>query len=217
MLTAVSGVAHSRDRRPALDVVVIAASYGGPAALPAVLGGLPADFPAAVLVVQHRTAAIDTVFITTLRRRAVLPVHPADDGRPVISPGVTVLPARHAATVEHGLLRLHPTDGQRTADPLFRSVAAAYGPRVIAAVLTGRLEDGAVGVRAVKRHGGRTLAQDPRTARAGGMPAAALATGCVDLVLPLAHIPHALVALTMAPGGAELFRVPPAPWAQLAA
>jgi two-component system, chemotaxis family, protein-glutamate methylesterase/glutaminase len=110
------------------------------------------------------------------------------------------------------------TRGQRPlGDPLFGSIAAAYGPRVIAGVLTGRLDDGAAGIRAVKRHGGRTLVEDPATARAGAMPAAALATGCVDLVLPLNHIPHALITLAMAPGAADLFRVPPFPWTQIAA
>ena len=49
------------------------------------------------------------------------------------------------------------------------------------------------------------------------MPSAALATGCVDLVMPLNHLPHALITLTMAPGAADLFRVPPSPWATVAA
>jgi two-component system chemotaxis response regulator CheB len=84
-------------------------------------------------------------------------------------------------------------------------------------VLTGRLDDAASGVRALKRHGGRSVVQDPGTAQAPDMPLAALATGCVDLVMPLAHIAPTLVALTMAPGAADLFRVPPPPWANLAA
>jgi two-component system chemotaxis response regulator CheB len=196
---------------------VVAASLGGPAAIAQVLAGLPPDFPAAVLVVQHRTPVTDVSFVEALQWRTALPVHRAEDGHPIATPGVTVLPARHTATAEDGRLRLRQADGARTADPLIMSVAAAYGPRAIAAVLTGRLDDSAAGVRAIKRHGGRTLVQDPGTARAGGMPAAALATGCVDLVLPLPHIAHALVVLTMAPGGADLFRVPPAPWAQFVA
>jgi two-component system chemotaxis response regulator CheB len=84
-------------------------------------------------------------------------------------------------------------------------------------VLTGRLDDAAAGVRALKRRGGRAIVQDPATAQAPEMPLAALATGCADLVMPLAHIAPALIALAMAPGAADLFRVPPAPWANLAA
>jgi two-component system chemotaxis response regulator CheB len=198
-------------------VVVIAASYGGPAALTTVLAGLPADLPAAVLLVQHRTPAIDNTLAETLQRGCALPVHQATDGQAVTQPGVTVLPARHTATVHDGRLRLQPAPSPHSADTLITSIAAVYGPRTIAVVLTGRLDDGAAGIRATKRHGGRTLVEDPATARAPGMPAAALATGCVDLVLPLAHIAHGLVAITMAPGAADLFRVPPAPWAQFAA
>jgi CheB methylesterase len=78
------------------------------------------------------------------------------------------------------------------------------------------LDDTAAGVRDLKRHGGRTIVEDPATALAAGMPSAALATGCVDMVMPLARIPHALIALTTAPGAADLSRVPPAPWANLA-
>ncbi len=80
-----------------------------------------------------------------------------------------------------------------------------------------RLDDGAAGVRALKRRGGRAIAQDPSAARASEMPMAALATGCVDLVMPVPHIAPTLIALTMAPGAADLFRVPASPWANFTA
>ncbi len=198
-------------------MVVVAASLGGPSAVAQVLAGLPADFPAAMVVVQHRTPAADVSFVESLQWRTALPVSLARDGHPIAGPGVAVLPARHTAAVKDAQLWPRPAGSAHTADPLVTSVAHAYGPRAIAAVLTGRLTDGAAGIRAVKGHGGRTMVQDPRTAKAGDMPGAALATGCVDLVLPLGHISHALVALTMAPGAAELFRVPPTPWAEFAA
>jgi two-component system chemotaxis response regulator CheB len=70
---------------------------------------------------------------------------------------------------------------------LIRSVAERYGPRSLCAVLTGRRDDGAAGVRVLKRHGGRTIVQHADTAPADGMPRA-LATGCVDLVMPPRHI-----------------------------
>jgi two-component system, chemotaxis family, protein-glutamate methylesterase/glutaminase len=85
------------------------------------------------------------------------------------------------------------------ADPLFTSVARAYRGRARAVVLTGMGRDGAAGACAVKRGGGRVLAQDPATATAGAMPRAAIATGCVDVVLPLELIAPALIALLMAP------------------
>ena len=114
-------------------------------------------------------------------------------------------------------LRLHPAANFRVADPLITSVAERCAGRALCVVLTGRLDDGAAGVRALKHRGGRAIAQEPGTARAPGMPMAAVATGCVDLVLPLERIPHALIALTMAPGAAALLRVPPPPWATPAA
>lgn len=82
----------------------------------------------------------------------------------------------------------------RPADDVLRALSARLGPRLIAVVLSGKLDDAAAGVRAVKRAGGRVLVQDPGTAIAPGMPTAALATGCVDFVLspppsPLPSLP----------------------------
>lgn len=89
--------------------------------------------------------------------------------------------------------------GRCSADRLFGSLAARAGPRCIAVVLTGRLSDGAAGVCAVKGAGGVVLAQDPVTSASPGMPAAAVATGCVDHVVPLRRIAGALGALTARP------------------
>jgi two-component system chemotaxis response regulator CheB len=97
---------------------------------------------------------------------------------------------------------------------LFASAAAVFGPRMIAGVLSGRLDDGSLGVRHVKGAGGRVLAQDDATSQAFGMPAAAIATGCVDFVLPLAVLADAITALVMAPGAAAMMRVAPPPWAR---
>jgi two-component system chemotaxis response regulator CheB len=75
--------------------------------------------------------------------------------------------------------------------------------------------DGTRGIRPVKRYGGRVLAQDPATARAASMPSNAIATGCVDFVLPPRRLAAALIALTMAPGGASLLAVAAPHWAEL--
>jgi two-component system chemotaxis response regulator CheB len=213
-----SGVAHTGVSGGPFDVVVIAASLGGHAAVRQVLAGLPADFPAAVLVVQHRARVPDDPFVAAVGRRTALPVRVAADGQPITAPGVTIVPARQTAVIDTtGAATLCPHTDFRVADPLIASVAEHFRGRALCVVLTGRLDDAAAGVRTLKRHGGRTIAQEPATAQAPGMPSAALATGCVDLVMPLAHISHTLIALTMAPGAAALFRVPPPPWANLAA
>lgn len=97
--------------------------------------------------------------------------------------------------------------GHRFADPLLVSAARAMGSRLIAVVLSGRLDGGARGVCEVKRLGGRVMVQDPLSADAPSMPNAALATGCVDFVLPPAGLTDALVAMCAAAGASELFRV----------
>jgi two-component system chemotaxis response regulator CheB len=82
-----------------------------------------------------------------------------------------------------------------TADALFASVASSFGARAIAVVLSGYLSDGAEGSRVIKQLGGIVLVQDPATAEAAGMPSAAIATGCVDSVLPLSSMGAALAGL----------------------
>ncbi|NAZ88279.1 chemotaxis protein CheB [Kineococcus indalonis] len=201
--------------RPAFDAVVLAASFGGLEALTAVLGALPAGFPVPVAVVQHRAPESD-LLPALLRARTALPVHAADaqelaDGA-FARPGVHVLPPRPASAGERGGRAPVP----HQADELMGALAQRHGARTCAVVLTGRLDDGARGVRAVKRAGGWVLVQSPASARAPGMPTAAIATGCADLVLPLRALGAALVALSLAPGATGLFARPVQPWADLA-
>ncbi|MCA1656896.1 MAG: chemotaxis protein CheB [Actinobacteria bacterium] len=197
-------------------VVVLVASAGGVGALTTVAAGLPEWFQAPILVVQHRAERAVDLLPKILAARSSLPVGGGVSGP--LQRGITVVPAKATVDIDtSGGLSIRDCPSGRPADQVLTAVAKAFGPRVLAVVLTGRLSDGADGVRSVKRAGGRVLAQDPADAHAPDMPRAALATGCVEHVVPLHMIAPALVAYTMAPGAADLLSVPLAPWAQLGA
>jgi len=200
-------------RRPSFDIVAVAASVGGPAALGTLVAGLPADLPAAVVVVQHRSARYPSFLEEMLRRRTALDVLTAEAGMPLRPGTVHVAPAgRHLLVGPGGALAFSSATPHQYARPaadlFFASAAECFGERAVAVVLTGRHQDGAAGSWAIRATGGRVLAQDPATCEAPEMPTAAIRSGCVDFVLPLERIAPALVALTMAPGANALFRVP---------
>lgn len=193
------------------------ASLGGLQSVSAVLAGLPATFSVPVLVVQHRSHRTGPDMLPpVLQRKTLLPVRSGCAGMALEAGTVTVVPGGCTTTLSSGYrLDLAPSDGIAPGDALLASAAQVAGPRAIGVVLTGTLHDGADGARAIKRSGGRVLVEDPAAARASGMPASAIATGCVDFVLSARRIPLALIALTMAAGAAELLAVPTPAWATL--
>jgi two-component system chemotaxis response regulator CheB len=200
----------------AFDVVVMAASLGGIAALSQVLSALPANFPAALMVVQHLSPTSPSRLVDLLGHRTALAVHWAEYGD-VLHPGVVYLapPNHHMLLSRSGHISLSQSAPVQFARPsanlLFESVARHYRERTIAVVLTGLGRDGAKGVQAIKQQGGRVFVQDQRTSRAFSMPQAALCTGSVDFMLPLQVIAPALIALVMVRGAATLFQVTRAP------
>jgi two-component system chemotaxis response regulator CheB len=201
-------------RSAGFDVVLIAASQGGLKACRSLVEPLPADFPAAVVYAQHRSPSAGTAVVDLLSRWSELDVRAGVDGAALEAGTLTVAPAdaRAAISADRRLTLTPGNPGVELANELFTSAAAAYGPRALAVVLTGRLQDGTRGVRAIKAAGGRVIAQDPDTAEQPSMPWNALATGCVDLVLDLPRIADALVALVTVPGAAELFGVRAGPF-----
>ena len=190
-------------RRPAaFDVVAIASSAGGLAALTETLSELPADLPASILVVQHLDPRHRSLMAEILSRRTELAVKQAEAGD-LIGPGTVYIapPDKHLLVDSGGTLSLTQTElvhfVRPSADLLFESVAAAFRERAIAVVLTGSGSDGAMGVRAIKKMGGTVLAQDQESSEFFAMPSAAIGTGHVDFVLPLSEIPSALVSLVV--------------------
>ncbi|HEY1270249.1 MAG TPA: chemotaxis protein CheB [Candidatus Binatia bacterium] len=198
----------------AFDVVAMTASLGGLKAFEEVLGALPADFPAPIVVLQHVDPASHELLSGILRVRTRLRVECVQDGE-VLLPGTvyTVHPGFYPQVCANLTVSLHPKHLKcRPADSLLESVAQASGRRSIAVVLSGMGSDGARGVCAVKRAGGRVLVQDERSALHFGMPSAAIGTGCVDFVMPPKRIAAALVALVMVEGAAEYFKVAIPAW-----
>jgi two-component system chemotaxis response regulator CheB len=185
-----------------IDVVVIAASTGGPKALSVFCAALPAEFPVPVILVQHNSSGFDKGFVQWLGGYTPLDVRLAQAGEMPEKGRLYVAPTdRHLRVGEEGLLFDDgaPEHNQKpAADVLFRSAADRYGGAVISVVLTGMGADGAEGTRRVKQAGGITIAQDEESSLIYGMPKAAVDTGCVDMELPLDRIPGRLVTLTRA-------------------
>jgi two-component system chemotaxis response regulator CheB len=189
------------------DVIVIGTSAGGIEALREVAAGLPADLPASVFIVIHVPPRSPGLLPKILSRHGPLPARHAEDGEAIRHGRIYVAPAGHHMILDDGVIRL--VAGARenlhrpAIDPLFRSAALSYGRRVIGVVLTGALDDGTAGLRAVKRCGGVAVVQDPADALYPSMPLSAMRNVRVDHCLALAEIPGLLDRLTREtiPGG----------------
>lgn len=170
-----------------------------------ILGGLPPHLPAAVLVVVHIPSRSLGLLATVASAASALPVHQAQDGMR-IEPGniYIAIPDHHLIVAgDHIKLGRGPRENlaRPAIDPLFRSAAAAYGPRVIGVVLSGLLNDGAAGLEAIKRCGGVALVQDPADAIADEMPLSAMQATVVDLAIPSARIGDVLSDLASQAAG----------------
>jgi two-component system, chemotaxis family, protein-glutamate methylesterase/glutaminase len=182
------------------EIVALAASAGGLRALTDVLATLPADFRAALVVVQHLDPRHRSLMAEILSRRTALRVQEAREGD-TLQPGVAYIapPNRHLLVNPDATLSLSQTElvhfVRPSADLLFESVAASYRERAIAVVLSGTGRDGAMGVRAINKMGGTVIVQDQKTSEFSGMPEAAQQTGIADFILPLAEIAPALQTL----------------------
>lgn len=189
----------------AFDVVALAASAGGLTAISKVMAGLPANFPASIVVVQHLDPRHRSLMADILSRRTSLRVKQAEEGDRLTTGTVYIAPPdRHLLVNPDETLSLSQSELvhflRPSADLLFESVAASFKDRVIAVVLTGTGSDGAMGVKAIKKMGGTVIVQDEKTAEFFGMPGAAIQTGQTDFILPLDEIASALVRLVIIQG-----------------
>jgi two-component system chemotaxis response regulator CheB len=191
--------------RPPTTVVAIGASAGGVEALTQLVARLPADLSAAVLVVLHLAPRTPSVLPRILARHAVVPVLRAEDHLHLQPGTVTVaVPDRHLLVSGHEVRVVEgPSEnGHRPAiDVLFRSVARWWDGRSVGVVLTGALDDGSSGLRAIADAGGLCLVQDPQEAAVSSMPAHALAAVPEAEVRSLEGIAERLTALGPRGGG----------------
>jgi two-component system chemotaxis response regulator CheB len=182
------------------DIIVVGASADGLQMLRMLLAALPSNLPAAIFVVLHTGPTGGTVLPEILSRVGTLPAAPAVDGEPIL-PGRVYLPQPDThLMVKNGFVRV--TRGPRenrfrpAIDPLFRTAAAAYGPRVVGVVLSGLLDDGAYGLRQIVDGGGAAFVQDLHEATYPDMPRAALRQVPEAIPLRVHQIAERLVRLS---------------------
>lgn len=173
-----------------VDIVGIAASTGGPAALFRLLEALPRTAATPFLVVQHIADGFTAGLVSWLGSGTRLPVKIAEDGEPLVGGTIYVAAEqRHLEVTRQGAIALTgmpPVGGFRpSATVLFRSIGAVYGARAAAVVLTGMGRDGFDGVVAIRDAGGHVLAQDEATSVVFGMPGVVVADGLADVVGPV--------------------------------
>ena len=171
------------------DTIVVGASSGGVEALQRLVGGLPADLPAAVFVVVHLPKEAPSVLARILDRAGPLEARNPEDGEKVREGCIYVARPDLHLLIEDGRVRLShgPKENRHrpAVDTLFRTAAVARGSRVVGVVLTGAMDDGTAGLLAVKRRGGVAVVQDPDEALFSSMPGSALRFVDVDHCLPL--------------------------------
>jgi two-component system chemotaxis response regulator CheB len=181
------------------DIVVIGASAGGVEALGEIVPLLPGNLAAAIFVVLHIPPSGTSVLPAILTRRGDLPASHAVDQESVRHGHIYIAPPDHHLFLQSDCVRVirgPKENGYRPAiDPLFRSAARSFGPRVVGVVLSGVLDDGTAGLAVIKQAGGRTLVQDPDDALYPNMPATAIEYVGPARVLPARELAQAIVEL----------------------
>ncbi len=190
------------DARP-IHTAVIGASAGGVEALRNLVAALPPDYAGALLVVLHVAPAGTSVLPQILSRAGDLPASHAEDGEPIEAGRIYVAPPDRHLLVADGHLSLDRgprVHGYRPAiDSLFRTAAEAWGRNVVGVVLSGVLDDGTAGLRAIKRRGGLAFVQDPEEALYGAMPRSAIECVEPDLIASASKLGRAIAEIASTP------------------
>jgi len=181
------------------DIVVIGGSAGSIEVLQTIVHSVPADFPASVFVVAHVPSDSPTMLPTLLSKIGPLQATHPLSGERIRRRHIYVARPDHHLTIEDGNVRVlrGPRENRHrpAIDPLFRTAAREYGPRVIGVVLSGLQDDGSAGLYAVKQRGGVTIVQDPNEAMWKDMPRRAIEYVDPHYILPSCDIGPTLVQL----------------------
>ncbi len=190
-----------RIRRTLCTIVGVGASAGGLEACSEMLNHLPPEPGLALVLVQHLDPRHSSSLVELLSRTTRMPVLAAQNGMVVEADHVYVIPPNASLTTVDGTLHLvpRPVGHQMPIDVFFRSLAEAEGSNAIGVILSGTASDGTLGLQAIKAEGGITFSQDEKSAKYDGMPRSAIATGCVEFVLPPRGIADELVRLCRHP------------------
>ncbi|MFH0730178.1 MAG: chemotaxis-specific protein-glutamate methyltransferase CheB [Pseudomonadota bacterium] len=181
-------------------VIAIAASTGGPQALHTILSRLPADLPVPIIIAQHIADGFTTGMVEWLNGGTSLSVCELHHGDRLVSGTVYVNPAEFSVVCirREGVLLKRREDGDRyhpSCNALLSGVATAYRDRAVGVILSGMGNDGVDGMAAIRAGGGITIAQDARSSVVYGMNRLAVEGGHIDSVMPLNHIPAAIMQL----------------------
>ena len=192
---------RSRLSGAGLELVAIATSTGGPQALQAILAQLPASFPLPIVISQHMTTGFSKGMTDWLDGNARLKVREAEHGDALRAGTVYINPPEFSMRItDQAVVHLEAPDPNLIYHPscdfMLTSVAAAYGDRVVAAILTGMGSDGVAGMRAIKARGGLTLAEDEASSVVFGMNRLAVEAQCIDKVMSLSALTAELLRLT---------------------
>jgi two-component system, chemotaxis family, CheB/CheR fusion protein len=194
----------------AFPIVGIGASAGGLEAFTALFKTLPPDLGMAYVLVPHLDPQRESAISQILGRTTSMPTIEIEEGMKVEPDHVYVIPPNCDLTIRNAHFQIVDREAPRavnaTIDIFLRSLAADQGPNAIGVVLSGTASDGTLGLTAIKGEGGITFAQDTRSAKYDGMPASAIAAGCVDFILPPEEIAHELARIREHPyvAGASL-------------
>jgi two-component system chemotaxis response regulator CheB len=188
------------NHHPLPVIVGIGASAGGPGALSRLLGSLPPDFPLPIVIVQHLPGDFVPGLADWLDRICRLNVRLAAAGDLPLRGNVYIAPGNRHLRIgtDRRLVLDSPIGNYRhcpAVDVLFESMAEIYGAHALGIILTGMGDDGAAGLRIMRDNGGHTIAQDESSCVVFGMPAAAIARGAAELILPLSEIGMAMQRL----------------------